>query len=173
MFVFGRPRKAASAEREVREGEPLKYHLNLVDDLKEQQDKIYADYKVLALAVNARDKTAVESFLVAFKKTWHRYLKEKNIKLYGYLKHNARLNAQQTMDVNGARAGSNQLTCKLNRFLSAYLIDEKLDLCNTSFESLEYSLRELGEELIASMRMERARLFPIYEGCTSLQSPAV
>ncbi|MEQ9209697.1 MAG: hypothetical protein RLN96_07635 [Pseudomonadales bacterium] len=166
MFVFGRSQKAANAEGKVREGEPLKYHLNLVDDLKELQDKIYADYKVLALAVRARDEPAVESFLVAFKKTWHSYLMEKNVKLYSYLKHSASLNAQQTMEVNGARADSARLTSKLNRFLADCLDDGKLDFRHTSFETLEYSLRELGEELITCMRMERARLFPIYETCT-------
>jgi len=122
---------------------------------------------VLSLAVSSRDAPAVESFLVAFKKTWHSYLMEKNVKLYSYLKHSANLNGQQTIDVNGARTDSTQLTRKLNRFLAIYLIDGKLDFRYTSFETLECSLGELGEELIASMRTERARLFPIYESCAN------
>ena len=145
----------------------MKYHADLIDQLKEQQDKIYADYKVLSLAIKSRDDASVEGFLLAFKRSWHSYLMEKNVKLYSYLKHSASLNAQQTMDVNGTRAKSNQLTRKLNRLLAAFIIDGKLDFRHSSFESLELSLDDLSEELIASMLMERARLFPIYEGCAN------
>jgi len=167
MFVFNRSRKVATAGREVQKGEPLKFHPGLINQLKDYQDKIYADFKVLSLAVKSRDDTSLEGFLLAFKKVWHSYLMEKNVKLYSYLKHSPSLNAQQVMDVNGTRAKSNQLTRKLNRFLAAYIIDGKLDFRHSSFESLEHSLNDLGDELIASMRLERARLFPIYQNCAN------
>ena len=165
MFVFNRSQNAANIGEEIRRGEPLRYHADLIDQLKDLQDKIYADYKVLSMAIKSRDDGSLADFLVAFKKDWHSYLMEKNIKLYCYLKHSARLNAQQTMDVNGTRVKSTRLTRKLNRFLAAYLIDGKLDFRHSSFEALEICLNDLGEELIASLRMERARFFPIYQRC--------
>jgi len=89
------------------------------------------------------------------------------VKLYSYLKHSANLTAQQVMDVNGTRTKINLLTRKLNRFLAAYIIDGKLNLHHSSLESLEHGLNNLGYELVASMRLERARLFSIYQGCVN------
>ena len=159
MFGFG---KSKEDKADDKKGEPLKFHPELVDQLKVLQDEIYSDYHALNQALTEHETSSLESLLVAFKKNWHTYLMEKNVRLFSFLKHGAELSSQHTMDVNGARAKNTQLSRDLNRFIFDNLIEGKLDLSSLDIEKFTRRLNNLGTDLVETMRHERKVLFPIY-----------
>lgn len=163
MFGFGKPKNAEEETVEVTQSNQIHFHADLIDKLILDQSQIYSDFKILVAALKEGVNTDIETALVNFKRSFHSYLMEKNVKLYSYLKHSVELFPKESLAVNNSRVLNTQLSRKVNRFIETYLDKGSLVLEQDQHRAFENELKLIGKEMVESMRDERQNLFPIYE----------
>lgn len=164
MFGFGKSNSAVNDEKSASlSAEKISFHDDLIDKLILDQSQIYSDFKELVTALKEGNHKEIETTLITFKRGFHSFLIEKNVKLYSYLKHSAELFPKETLQVNNSRVINTQLSRKVNRFIDHYLDDGKLVLDTDQHKTFENELKEIGTEMVQCMRDERENLFPIYQ----------
>lgn len=163
MFGFGKKNNIEEESEEIVQSEQIHFHAELIEKLIADQSQIYADFKSLISSIKLDAHADIETMLVAFKRGFHSYLMEKNVKLYSYLKHSVELHPQEALTVNNSRVINTQLSRTVNRFIETYLDKGKLNLEKEHYPEFEKELRAIGTEMVDAMRDERQNLFPIYE----------
>jgi len=164
MFGFGKSKSAEEeTDVEVTQAKQIIFHADLVDKLILDQSQIYSDFKTLVSSLKGGVHNEIETSLVTFKRSFHSYLMEKNVKLYSYLKHSVELFPKEALAVNNSRVLNTQLSRKVNRFIETYLDKGDLLLEQDQHQEFESELKAIGKEMVESMRDERQNLFPIYE----------
>jgi len=160
--MFGR-KKASENSAEITQDQQIQYHPELVEELIVQQSQIYTHFKSLATEVKQGPVALIEKELIAFKREFHAYLMDKNIKLFSYLKHSVALDSGDSKVVDNSRALSTNASRLVNRFIETYIHDGKFLMEEDQRHDFEVGLRTTGKEMVLAMRDERENLFPIYE----------
>lgn len=163
MFGFGKPKSNEEETVEVTQSNQIHFHADLIDKLILDQSQIYSDFKTLVASLKGGVHADIETSLVDFKRSFHSYLMEKNVKLYSYLKHSVELFPKEALSVNNSRVLNTQLSRKVNRFIETYLDNGSLALEQSQYKTVEDDLKTIGKEMVDSMRDERQNLFPIYQ----------
>lgn len=160
--MFGMSKKNADMETTALEG--VHFHAELSTQLIASQSEVYSDFKSIFASLADGIQTDIEVTLTLFKRKFHTYLLDKNIKVFSYLKESVNLNTNETIAVNKSRMMNNDLSRSVNHFLDSYLKDGKLQqLSDSQKVEFEKQLRVLGKEMADVMRDERDSLFPIYD----------
>lgn len=163
--MFGIKRKAAIIEQDLTG--KIRFNEGLIEELIIQQSDIYSDHKALTLAVRAGSIPDIEAQLVKFKRDFQTHIVNKKVKLYAYLKNELDLTVTQAHIINKARLTGSEVSKTVNQFLGKYLQKNILSLEQGQMSEFSDELKDIGVLMVASMREERDRVFPLYSSVNS------
>lgn len=158
--MFGIKRKSNFTGQNVTGN--IRFNQGLIEELIVQQSDIYADYKSLTLSIRNDSILDIESKLVQFKRDFQTHLMNKKVRLYAYLKNELDLTVTQAHVINKARLTGSEVSRSTNQFLEKYLQNGKLTIDKEQLPNMSDELKDIGTLMVASMREERDRVFPLY-----------
>ncbi|MGE0081204.1 MAG: hemerythrin domain-containing protein [Thiohalomonadaceae bacterium] len=157
-----KPQEAEQVEYETAPGTEIRYSPTLVDELKNEHQKLFASYVSIKTHFERNDFASVSQLLNDFRFDLHNHLINENVRLYIYLSRITSHDQETFAMVRKFRQEMEGIGKTALRLLKKY---EALDIDQELSEAFAKDFAAIGAILTERVKNEEDVLYPLYKSC--------